>query len=71
MLALHINGSDIYNMACSIWQSVPDDELTSLIPFCELHLPLADLTIIPCELESHITEAPPLQISALPLHATD
>ena len=71
VLALHITGSDFYNMACSIWQAIPDDELTSLIPFCDLHLPLADLTIIPCEPEPHITETPPIHISAPPLHATD
>ena len=71
VLALHFNGSDFYDMACSIRQAIPDDELTSLIPFFELHLPLADLTIIACELESHITETSPLQKSAPSLHATD
>ena len=71
VLALHFNGSDFHDMACSIWQAIPDDKSTSLIPFCELDLPLADPTIIACELESHITETSPLQISAPSLHATD
>ena len=71
VLALHFNGSGFYDMACSIWQAIPDDELTSLKPFCELHLPLADLTMFAWQLESHITETSPLQISAPTLHATD
>ena len=71
VLALHFNGSDFYDMACSIRQAIPDDELTSLIPFFELHQPLADPTIIACERESHITETSPLQISVPSLHTTD
>ena len=65
--ALHFDRPDFHDIAWPICQTASDDESTSLIPSRELHLPLADLSIITCGLDSHITQTSPLQIGAPPL----